>query len=136
MFKIFKAPIANFRSNIKNIKLDGAELTLMLLFVATILTANIIRVVNDAEKNYGIYLYEVNKLEELASDIEDLEREYEFSASEEAKILQAREILNSTAENGELIKVANDPGFYEVNIEHLDISTKKNYTDWWLKLGI
>lgn len=115
----------------RNVKFDGAEITLILAFICILLFANTIRVVNKGRDNYEVFLYEANLLNEIQAEHEDLQLDYEFYRSEEAMRLLGRDVLGLAAQNETLYTTRSESVFFEEDIQLLDLQEKEEFGDWW-----
>lgn len=136
MFRIFRAPVENLKVNLRSVKTDGIGITLLLTLVSIIILANIYRVVNNAQRNYEVYLYEKEQWKNLEENYEKMEKQYEFISSDEAKMLLARDMLNLGKSSESLFTTKRKSEYYQVQAEYIEVREKNDFKNWWFKLGI
>ena len=122
------------KNNLNEIKFDGIVLSVALSFLVLVLAGNIIRVFTNGQSNYSTYLEEKNELTKLQEKNSTLTEEYNYVNSEEYKALLLRDAQNLGRPDETLYNTKDKPSFFVESPEYLDLETKTDYFDWWLKL--
>lgn len=122
------------KNNLNQIRFEGATLSVVLAFLVLIISGNIIRVFTNGQSNYSTFLEEKADLNKLLERNETLAKEYEYVTSDEYKSLLLRDSQNLAKPEEVLFNTKEKPSFFFEEPEYLDVSIKKDYFDWWIKL--
>ncbi len=108
--------------------------TALLIILSIVLFINTLRVVVNGKNNYDTYLEEKKGLDKIAGRNEELREEKEYVTSEEYKLILLRDAARLATGAETLYQIKSSPIYLDEEITLLDISTKQNFFDWWLKL--
>lgn len=122
------------KNNLNEVKFDGIALSIVLVFLVLVIAGNIIRVFTNGQSNYSTFLEEKAELDKLLERNENLNQEYAYVNSDEYKALLLRDAQNLAKPEETLYNTKERPSFFFEEPEYLDLETKSNYLDWWLKL--
>ena len=134
MFKGIRNIKNRFDAFKNSLTVEGFLLTVFLSIITLVLSANILRVVLNGKSNYETYQNEKESLAEIEAKNRELLRESEFVSSDEYKRLVLRESSNLATDAEQLFDVKDKPVYYQEEKEYLDISAKKDFLSWWMKL--
>lgn len=131
---LFKRLFQKAKNNLNEVKFDGIALSVVLSFLVLVLAGNIIRVFTNGQSNYSTFLEEKTELTKLQEKNEKLSEEYSYVNSEEYKALLLRDAQNLGRPDETLYNTKDKPSFFVESPEYLDLKSKSDYSDWWLKL--
>lgn len=123
-----------FKSNMSNVATEGVGLSVILLLIMFILTANILRVIEKGEQNYNVYVYEKEALTETQIKNQALKDRYDYVITPEYQKLIAKEVLGYVEPAAEIYRTKEQSTFYDVKKKILNLQKKKDFTDWWILL--
>jgi len=101
------------RIDIKSIDYNGALLTLVLLLFIFSFSINIIRGISNAQKNYQIYITEINNYELLKNRNKNLKEDLEYYSSDEFKQIFLRESLLLAEPDSKIFNTRSKPNFIQ-----------------------
>lgn len=131
---LFKRVFQKAKNNLNEIKFDGVALSIILSFLVLVLAGNMIRVFTNGQSNYATFLDEKTELAKLQERNAKLTQEYDYVNSDEYKALLLRDAQNLAKPDETLYNTKDRPSFFVETPEYLDLKTKTDYSDWWLKL--
>jgi hypothetical protein len=122
------------RSTIKQEKSGSFVGTALLVMFSLVLIINTLRVVVNGRNNYDTYLEEQKSLEKIQERNQELKEEKEYVTSEEYKLILLRDAARLAQGSETLYQIKSSPVYLDEEVKLLDITTKTNFFDWWLKL--
>ena len=122
------------KNNLNEIKFDGIALTIVLVFLALVIAGNIIRIFTNGQSNFSTYLGEKTDLAKLQDKNAVLTKDYNYVNSDEYKALLLRDAQNLAKPQETLYNTKDKPSFFVETPTFLDLKSKTDYSDWWLKL--
>lgn len=132
--KRFTAVIKKVQTKLSYIKFDGIFLSGFLMFILLLLVGNILRTISNGQGNYATYLEEKADLDKLLDRNSYLKQELDYVNSAEYKALLLRDAQNLAKPEEQLFTTKYKPSFFSADAQYLDLKSKKNFLDWWVKL--